>query len=96
METLRKVLKIILKVAVGIVILVGVSLLAYSVYTTSRLPYMKICRSLGRNPWTEPDCRGIGGISRIIKAQFPAETTTRDGVQSVLGEYRIRTQYFVN
>ena len=91
MENLRKLLKTILKIALGSVLIVIVIVGGYYFYAISPLPHVKICKTLGRNPWTDPDCRDTRGIFRIISERFPTGTTTREEVQSVLGEYHIAT-----
>ena len=91
MENARKALTYILKIVAGSVLIVIIIVGGYYFYAISPFPYVKICMTLGKNPWTEPDCRDMGGIFRIIEEQFPIGTTTRDEVKSVLGEYYVET-----
>jgi hypothetical protein len=91
MENLRKLLRAILKIAMGSVLIVTLIVGGYYFYAISPIPHIKVCKTLGRNPWTDPDCRDTEGIFAIISERFPTGTTTRDEVQSVLGEYHTVT-----
>jgi len=49
----------------------------------------ELCRALGRDPGTDPQCKYTDGVLQLLEASFPVGRATRGQVRSALGQYFI-------
>ena len=70
MMTLKKVVKVLLKLFFGLSLLVLLGILGFFMWVSSPFPYIKTCRSLGSSYWSEPPCRNNNDYYAVIRPQL--------------------------